>query len=101
MRRIISRTVCTAESTTESRSAISNTFLNDMEKRNRHQSKSRNLRPKPTPVSVSSPVYNTSSAKDSEGNILRSAHACTTYGMWRIKYKIQVIANDNTYYAVT
>jgi len=34
MRRIISRTVCAAESTTESRSAISHMFHNDMEKRN-------------------------------------------------------------------
>jgi hypothetical protein len=81
MRRIISRTVCTAESTTESRSAISNTFLNNMEKRNPHQSKSRSRRPKPTPASVSSPVYNASFVKESEGNVLGSAHASTTYGM--------------------
>jgi len=33
MRRIIGSTICTAESTTESRSAISHTFHNDMEKK--------------------------------------------------------------------
>jgi hypothetical protein len=54
----VERTVCTTENTTESRSAISNTFYNDMEKRNPYQSKS--PRPKPTLASVSSPVYNTS-----------------------------------------
>jgi len=41
------RTVSTTENTTESRSAISNTFHNDMEKRNPYQSKSRRRRPKP------------------------------------------------------
>jgi hypothetical protein len=80
MRRIIRRTVCTAESTTESRSAISHTF-HDMEKRNPYQSKSRRRRPKPTSASVSSPMYNTSPVKDSEGNMLGSAHAFTKYGM--------------------
>jgi hypothetical protein len=62
MRRIISRTVCIAESATESRSAISHTFHNDIEKR-KYVLKS-------TPASVSSPVYNTSPVKDSEGNML-------------------------------
>jgi adenine-specific DNA methylase len=97
MRRIIRRTLSTAESTTETRSATSNTFHNDTEKRNPYQLKSRRRRPKPTPASVSSPVYNTSSVKDSESNMLGSAHASTTYGMWRIKSKTQAIATDNTY----
>jgi hypothetical protein len=43
----IQRTVCTTENTTESPSAISNTF-HDMEKRNPNQSKSRRRRPEPT-----------------------------------------------------
>jgi hypothetical protein len=47
------RTVCISENKTESRSAISNTFHNEMEKRNPYVEKS-------TPASVSSPVYNTS-----------------------------------------
>jgi hypothetical protein len=81
MRRIIGRTVCTAESTTESCSAISHTFHNDMEKQNPYQSKSRRRRPEQTPASFSSPMYNTSSVKDSEGNMHVSAHASTTYGM--------------------
>jgi hypothetical protein len=34
---------------------------------------------------------------DSEGSMLVSAHASTTYGMWRIKSKTQAIATDNTY----
>jgi hypothetical protein len=36
------------------------------------------------------------SVKDSEGNMPRSAHASTTYGMWRIKSKTPAIAIDNT-----
>jgi hypothetical protein len=49
---IVERTVCTAKNTTKSRSAISNTFHNDMEKRNPYQSKTRRRSPKPTPASV-------------------------------------------------
>jgi hypothetical protein len=60
MHRIIHRTVCIAESTTESHSAISHTFHNDTEKQNPYQSKSRRRRPEPTPASFSSPLYNTS-----------------------------------------
>jgi hypothetical protein len=60
MRRIIRRSVCTAESTTESRNAFSNTFHNDMERRNPYQSKNRRRLPEPTPASFTSPVYNTS-----------------------------------------
>jgi len=48
-----------------------------MEKRNPCQSKSRRRRPEPTPASVSSRMYYTSSIKDSEGNRLGSAHAST------------------------
>jgi hypothetical protein len=48
------------QKTTESRSAISNTFHNGMEKRNLHQSKIRRRRPESTPASDSSAVYNTS-----------------------------------------
>jgi hypothetical protein len=77
----VERTVCATENTTEPRSAVSNTFHNDMDKRNPYQSKSRHRRPEPTPVSVSSPVYNTSYVKGSEGNMLGIAHASTTYGM--------------------
>jgi hypothetical protein len=59
MHRIVRRTVCTAESKTESRSAISHTLHNIVEKRNPYQSKNRRRRPEPTPASVSL-VYNTS-----------------------------------------
>jgi hypothetical protein len=52
MHRIIRRTVCTAESTAESRSAISQTLHNDKEKRNSCQSKNRRRRPETTPASV-------------------------------------------------
>jgi hypothetical protein len=31
------------------------------------------------------------SVKDSEDNMLESAHVSTTYGMWRIKSKTQAI----------
>jgi hypothetical protein len=37
--------------------------------------------PKSTPASVSSPVYNTAPVKDTESNMLGSAHGSTTYGM--------------------
>jgi hypothetical protein len=56
----LERTVSDIEYTTGSGSAISNTFLNVVEKRNPYQSKNRRRRPEPTPASVSSPVYNTS-----------------------------------------
>jgi hypothetical protein len=55
MRRIICRTVSTAESTTESRSAISHTFYNVVEKRNPYESKNR--RSEPTLASLLCPVY--------------------------------------------
>jgi hypothetical protein len=41
------------------------------------------------------------SVKDSEGIMLGSAHASTTYGMWRIKSKTQATATDNTYCVLT
>jgi hypothetical protein len=55
------------------RSGISNTFHNDMEKRNPYQSKSRRQR--------RFLLRCTSSLKGREGNMLGSAHACMTYGM--------------------
>jgi hypothetical protein len=70
-----------------------------MEKRNACKSKRRRL--KPSPASASSPVYNTSTVKDSEGNMLGSAHASTTYGMLRIKSKTEAIATDNSYLLLT
>jgi hypothetical protein len=60
MRRIISRTVFTAESTTESRSAISHTFHNVVEKRNPCQSKNRRRRFEPTVASLFFSVYSIS-----------------------------------------
>jgi hypothetical protein len=62
------------------------------------KSRRRSLEPKP--ASVSSPVYNTSYVKDSEGSMLGSAHASTTYGMWRIKSKNERIDTDDTYCVV-
>jgi hypothetical protein len=41
------------------------------------------------------------SVMDSEGNLLESAHAPTTYGMWKIKSKTQAIAADITYCVLT
>jgi hypothetical protein len=55
MRRIIRRTVCTAESTTESRSAISHTFHIVAEKRNPNRSINRRRLPEPMPASLLSP----------------------------------------------
>jgi hypothetical protein len=60
MRRIIIRTVCTAESTAESRSAISHTFHIVVEKRNPYRSINRRRLPEPTPASLLSPPYNMS-----------------------------------------
>jgi hypothetical protein len=60
MRRIIGRTVCTAESTTESRSAIWHTFHNVAEKRNPSRSINRRRLPEQTPVSLLSPAYSMS-----------------------------------------
>jgi hypothetical protein len=92
------RTVCATENTTELRSAVSNTFHNDMEKRNPYQSKSRRRRPEPTGVGgVQYAVF----VKKSEGNMLGIARASTKYGMWRIKLKTETIATDNTYCVVT
>jgi len=75
------RTVRSGENTTESRSAIANKFHTDMENRKQYQYKSRRRRPISTPTSVSSPVYTISSVKESEGNMIGSAHASKTYGM--------------------
>jgi hypothetical protein len=74
MRRIMRRTVCTAESTTESRSAISHTFHNDMEKRNPYRS-----------------INQIISLKDSKGSMLASAHASMIYTVWKIKSKMEQI----------
>jgi hypothetical protein len=75
------RTFCTIENTTESRSAISNTFHKDVEKQNPYQSKSRPRRPDLTlSVVFFSGVQYVISVRDSEGNML-SAHASTIYEM--------------------
>jgi hypothetical protein len=58
MRRITRRTLCTAESTTESRSAISHTFHNVVEKRNPYRYINRRQLHEPTPASLLSPPYN-------------------------------------------
>jgi hypothetical protein len=50
MRTIIRRTVCTAESTTELRSAITHTIHNVVENRNPYRSINRRRFPEPTPV---------------------------------------------------
>jgi hypothetical protein len=76
MRSIIRRTVCTAESTVDSRSAISHMFHNDMEKQNSYQSKSRRRRHEQTPASFSSPVYNTSYLSGTVKVICQEVHMC-------------------------
>jgi hypothetical protein len=53
-------TVFFSKYTSETHSAISHTFHNDMEKQNPYQSKSRRRRPETMPASFSSPVYSTS-----------------------------------------
>jgi hypothetical protein len=78
MRRIVRRIVCTAESTTESRSAISHTFHNVVEKRNPYRSVNRRRLPEPTPASLLSPPYNMSSIKVRDGLIMATAHASKT-----------------------
>jgi hypothetical protein len=60
MLRIKRRTLSTAESTTESRSAISHTLHNVVEKRNPYQSKNRRRRPEPTVASFLCPAYSLS-----------------------------------------
>jgi len=50
--------MCTTENTTESRSSITNTFRNDVEKRNPYQYKNRRRRTKPTPASLLWQLYN-------------------------------------------
>jgi hypothetical protein len=65
---------------TESRSAISNAFHNNMEKRDSYQSKCRRRHSEPTTASFSSPVY-IISVKDSEVIMLGSAHASTAFEM--------------------
>jgi hypothetical protein len=56
MRRIICRIVCTAESITDSRSAISHTLHNVVEKLNPYRSINRLS--EPTPASLLSPPHN-------------------------------------------
>jgi hypothetical protein len=87
---IISRTLRTAESTTESRNAISHTLHNVVEKQYLYQSKNRRRRFEPTPVSIFCPAYSIS-IKDSEGSKLVSAQASTVYAVWRIKLKTKQI----------
>jgi hypothetical protein len=60
MCKIKRRTVCTAESTTERRSAISHTFHNVMEKRKPYRSINRRRHPEPTPASLLSSPYSMS-----------------------------------------
>jgi hypothetical protein len=74
------RAVYSRENIIQSRSSITNTFQNVVEKQNPYKSRNRRRSTKPTTASVSSPVY-IISVKDSEGNMLRSAHASRTYGM--------------------
>jgi hypothetical protein len=78
MRRIIRRTVCTAESTTESRCAVSHTFHNVVEKRNPYRSINRRRLPEPTPASLFSAVQYVISIKVCDGLIVVTAHACKT-----------------------
>jgi hypothetical protein len=91
MRRIIPRTVCTSESATESRSAISHTLHDVLEKRNPYQSKNRRRRPKQTLASLLSGVQCIISIKESEGTKLVSEHASTVYAVRRIKSKTKQI----------
>jgi hypothetical protein len=82
MRKIISRTACIAESTTESRSAISHTFHNVAAKRNTYQF----IKYTPTPttdvgVALMSAVQYIMLIKDSEGSTLVSAHVFTVYAV--------------------
>jgi hypothetical protein len=79
MRRIIRRTVCTAESTAESRSDISHTFRNTVEKRNPYQSKNRSRRPEPKLAPLVSGVQYSTSNKDSESSMMLTAHASTVH----------------------
>jgi hypothetical protein len=53
-------TVCATENKTKLCSAVSNTFHNDMVKRNPYQSKIRRPRPEPPPASFTSSMYNAS-----------------------------------------
>jgi hypothetical protein len=56
MLRIIHQNFCTAESKTESRSAISHTLQNVVEKGNPYQYKNRRRRPEPTLASLLFPA---------------------------------------------
>jgi hypothetical protein len=51
-------TACSGEKTTESHSAISSTFHNDVKKQNPYRFKNLRRRPEPTPASLLSPSYN-------------------------------------------
>jgi hypothetical protein len=75
IRRTLRGPVCAMENTTESCSAISNTLHKYMNKRNPYQSKF------DTDVGFFSGVQYTISVKGSEGIMLGSAHASTTYEM--------------------
>jgi hypothetical protein len=72
MRRIIRRTVCTAESTMKSRRAVSHTFHNVVEKRNPYRCRL----PEPTTASLLSPPYNMSYLSVYDGLIMATAQAC-------------------------
>jgi hypothetical protein len=75
----VQKTIYTIENTTKSRSYITNTFHNVVEKRNPYQSKNQLRRPDPTPASLLCTLYNISYVKDSDGSVLVSAHASTVY----------------------
>jgi len=80
----VERTVCATENATESRSAVSNTFHNDMGKRNPYQSEIRRRRPEPTPASFFLWCTIHHICEGQWRQCARNAHASTTYGMWRI-----------------
>jgi len=75
------RTICATEGTMKSRSAISNTFHNDVDVRNPSQSKTRRRPPLPTSASVSSPMYNKPYQSRTVKAVSAIAHAPTTYGL--------------------
>jgi len=56
----VEKTVFATANTTESRSSMTNTFHNVVEKRNPYEFKNRRRRPEPTPASLLCPPYNIS-----------------------------------------
>jgi hypothetical protein len=58
MCRIMGKTVCTAQTTTESRNTIAHTLHDVVEKQNPYQSENQRRRPEPTPASVLCVHYN-------------------------------------------